>query len=66
MLDFDELSGKEGGGMQRPKLRGTIDLDQSMCYAKSKLHSGAPWTKKFRVYVPPDMKSIRGWVVRHK
>ena len=41
MLDSDELSGEEGGKMQRPKIRGTIYLDQSMCCAQNKLHSGA-------------------------
>ena len=66
MLDLDELSGEEGGKMQRPKLRGTIYLDQSMCYAQDKLHSGAPWPKKLRVYALSDMKSTRSWVVRHK
>ena len=59
MPDFDDLSGKEGGKMQRPILRRTIDLDQSMCYAQNKLHSGVPRPKELRVYALSDMKPIR-------
>ena len=66
ILDFDKLSGEEGGEMQRSNIRRTIYLDPSMCFASNKHRPRALRPKILRIYALSDMKSFRSQAVRRK